>query len=88
MRKKNSEKIMELLSSNQEKKFKAMIAERLTNPITQGQVWVMEDGKPKLLNIMLGVGDGRYFELSSGELKEGSEVIVGENRERSGSAAR
>ena len=88
MQQKNREKIMELLNPDQKNKFQAMIAERLTNTTTPGRVWVLEDGKPKLLNIMLGVGDGKFFELSRGELEEGWEVIVGEKRDRTGSVSR
>jgi len=88
MRQQNREMIMELLNPDQKQKFKAMIAEGLTNPTTPGRVWVLEDGKPKLLNIMLGVDDGKFIELSRGDLEEGREVIVGEIRNGSVSASR
>ncbi len=39
-------------------------------------VWVLEDGKPKRLNITPGISDGNYTEIVSGELKEGQAVIV------------
>ena len=85
MRKKNRQKLMEILSSEQRKKFKTIIANQLKNPTTPGRVWFLKDGKLRQVGIMLGVGDGKYNELSRGELEEGYEVIVGENRKSSGS---
>jgi HlyD family secretion protein len=45
----------------------------------RGQVWVMEDGKPKAVNVVAGVTDGGFTELLRGDLKEGQEIIVGMN---------
>ena len=43
-----------------------------------GRVWVLgAEGKPKAVNVVLGISDGSSTEVVSGELKEGQEVIVG-----------
>jgi len=43
-----------------------------------GKVWVLDnDGKPKAVSIRLGLSDGTLTEVVSGELTEGSEVVVG-----------
>jgi len=39
-------------------------------------IWVLEDGKPKRVNITPGISDGNYTEIVSGDLKEGQAVIV------------
>ena len=43
----------------------------------QGQgVWIIENKKPKRLQIKTGISDGGYTEIISGPLKDGGEVIV------------
>lgn len=39
-------------------------------------VWVLENNKPKRINLTLGVSDGNYTEILSGDLKEGNDVVV------------
>jgi len=39
-------------------------------------IWVLENGKPKRAGITLGVSDGSYTEILSGDLKEGQQIIV------------
>jgi HlyD family secretion protein len=39
-------------------------------------VWVLENGKPRRVNITPGVSDGNYSEVASGDLKEGQNIIV------------
>lgn len=39
-------------------------------------VWIIEEGKPKGIKVALGISDGNYTEVVSGEIKEGQEVIV------------
>jgi HlyD family secretion protein len=39
-------------------------------------VWALENGKPKRVAVALGISDGMYTEIVSGELKEGQEIIV------------
>ncbi|MCX5833331.1 MAG: efflux RND transporter periplasmic adaptor subunit [Deltaproteobacteria bacterium] len=39
-------------------------------------VWVLEDKKPKRINVATGISDGSFTEILSGDLKEGDEVII------------
>ena len=39
-------------------------------------VWIIEEGKPKGIKVALGISNGNYTEVVSGEIKEGQEVIV------------
>jgi len=88
MRRQNSDKIIEYLTPEQQKKYRAIIAESRANTISPGRVWVLEGRKPKLINVMIGVGDGKFYELNQGELVEGREVLVGEDKKLSKSASR
>ena len=88
MRRQNSDKIIEYLTPEQQKKYRAIIAESRANTISPGRVWVLEGSKPKLINVMIGVGDGKFYELNQGELVEGREVLVGEDKKLSKSVSR
>jgi HlyD family secretion protein len=39
-------------------------------------VWILEKDKPKRIPLSLGISDGSYTELVTGDIKEGQEVIV------------
>ena len=39
-------------------------------------VWVLENKKPKRINVTTGISDGSFTEILSGDLKEGDEVII------------
>ena len=39
-------------------------------------VWVLENKKPKRISVVLGITDGNYTEILTGDLKEGDEIIV------------
>jgi HlyD family secretion protein len=39
-------------------------------------VWVLENQKPKRVPVKLGISDGNYTQIISGDLREGQEVIV------------
>ncbi|MHB8481128.1 MAG: efflux RND transporter periplasmic adaptor subunit [Nitrospiria bacterium] len=41
-----------------------------------GGVWILENQKPKRVQLVTGISDGNYTEMVSGELKEGSEVLT------------
>jgi len=44
----------------------------------RGQVWTMgPDGSPKSVSVRLGIGDGQFTEVLSGDLTEGQQVIIG-----------
>ncbi|MDP7101097.1 MAG: hypothetical protein QF503_08100, partial [Rhodospirillales bacterium] len=80
MRQENDKRIFTILTPEQKVKYRLMIAERRSNPVTPGRVWVLEDGKLKQVDVMIGVGDGTSTEMVRGELKEGQQVILGIKR--------
>ncbi|HWR58938.1 MAG TPA: efflux RND transporter periplasmic adaptor subunit [Thermodesulfovibrionales bacterium] len=46
-------------------------------PVQKGPgVWVLENRKPKRISVALGISDGNYTEILTGDVKEGDEVIV------------
>jgi len=50
-----------------------------------GRVWVLSpEGKPKPIPIVLGITNGTFSEVVSGDLQEGTEVIVEENSNKKG----
>ncbi len=80
MRQENGKRILTILTPEQKVKYRLMIAERASNPATPGRVWVLLDGKPKQVDVMIGVGDGTSTEMVRGDLKQGQQVILGIKR--------
>ncbi len=78
-------RIAELLTPEQKQRYAALQAELAGRTITRGRLYVQgADGKPKALNVRLGITDGSQTELVVGpnapeaaELKEGASVITG-----------
>jgi HlyD family secretion protein len=78
-------RIAELLTPEQKLRYAAMQAEMAGRTITRGRIYVPgSDGKPKALNVRLGITDGTSTELIVGpnspeaaDLKEGAPVITG-----------
>jgi HlyD family secretion protein len=78
-------RIAELLTPEQKTRYAAMVAEVAGRTVTRGRVHVLDaDGKPKALNVRLGITDGTSTELllapnspEAAELKEGASVITG-----------
>jgi HlyD family secretion protein len=77
------EKISALLTPEQKKRYEEMAGEsqaaRAGGGGGSGRIWIVgEDGSPKAVNVRLGLTDGSMTEIVSDEVKEGSEVIVGQ----------
>jgi HlyD family secretion protein len=73
-------RIAEMLTPEQRKRYEEMGASQRGSgrQVTSGRVWVPgADGKPKAVSVRTGLTDGTYSELVSGELPDGSQVIVG-----------
>jgi HlyD family secretion protein len=72
-------RIAEVLTPEQRGRFEAMGGARTRSSGTAaGRVWVPgEDGKPRPVVVRLGLTDGTATEIVSGDLQEGSAVIVG-----------
>jgi HlyD family secretion protein len=55
----------------------------------RARVWIQEEtGKLKMISIRTGVTDNTYTEITGGEIKEGQEVITGENAQATSSSNR
>jgi HlyD family secretion protein len=69
-------RIAAMLNNEQRARYEEIVAE--SQAITRGRVWTVDEkGKPKPLSVRLGVTDGAYTELIGGDLKEGTQLIVG-----------
>ena len=77
------EKISTLLTPEQKKRYEEMAGEsqaaRAGGGGGSGRIWIVgEDGSPKAVNVRLGLTDGSMTEIVTDEIKEGGEVIVGQ----------
>ena len=73
------QKIMEVLTEDQKRKLEELAQSPQTEPRRPTRIWILSsDGKPVSLSIFLGITNGSFSELVSGDLKEGNEVSVGE----------
>ncbi len=70
--------IAELLSPEQREKFARLSAAQHSAPTTRGRVYVTdEDGRSVAVDLVLGLSDGMFTEVVSGNLKAGQQVIIG-----------
>jgi HlyD family secretion protein len=53
---------------------------------TQAQVWVLREGKPAAVPVEIGLDDESFVEIVAGNLKQGDQVIVAEQRQTPGRA--
>lgn len=51
-------------------------------------IWILEDEKPKQVEVKLGVSDDNFTEIKEGDVKEGQYVITGEFTPKSRTGAR
>lgn len=78
-------RIGELLSPEQKTRYAALVAETAGRSVMRGRIYVLDEaGKPKALNVRLGITDGTSTELllapnapEAALLKEGAAVITG-----------
>ena len=80
-------RITEILTPEQRKRYEETTAARpgSRRAATSGRVWVLDDtGKPKAVNVRIGLADGTYSEVVGGELQEASQVIVGTQADAKG----
>jgi HlyD family secretion protein len=73
-------RIAEILNPEQRKRYEEMTPGRAGGgrSVTSGRVWVLDDsGRPKAVNVRIGLADGAHSEVVGGELKEGAQAIVG-----------
>lgn len=71
-------RIAEALNPEQRTRYAAMVPARARGSTTSGRLWTPgEAGRAKPVNVRVGLTDGSYSELVSGEVPEGTPVIVG-----------
>jgi HlyD family secretion protein len=73
-------RIAEILNPEQRKRYEEMSASRAagSRQVTSSRIWVPDaQNRPKAVAVRLGMTDGTYTEVVSGDLQEGSQVIVG-----------
>jgi HlyD family secretion protein len=75
------EKIRAILTPDQQKRFEAYVQTQGAGGdvgVTAARVYVPgPDGKPQAVAIMVGLSDGTYSEVVSGDLKAGQDVFIG-----------
>jgi HlyD family secretion protein len=85
------EKVRTILTPDQQKRFDALSASQdggVASGPTAARVYVPgTDGKPRALAIMVGLTDGAYSEVVSGEIQAGQDVLVGAPSATPGRAA-
>jgi HlyD family secretion protein len=74
-------KVEDILKPEQKEKYAQIVAETGGRPgsgqSTRGRVYLMVDGKPKAVDVRVGLSDGSMSEVSGEGLAEGAEVIIG-----------
>ena len=71
-------KISDMLNTEQRARYEEMVAEQTGRGGSRGRVWMLDErGQPKAVTVRLGLTDGSFTELVSGEIAEGAQVIVG-----------
>ena len=72
------ERIGEILTPEQRKRYAEMVAEAAGRQSGRGRVFVLDaQGKPKAVSVRTGLTDGSFTEVRSDELKEGDALLTG-----------
>ena len=72
-------KIDAILRAEQKTRYAEIAAEQAgrSGQSARGRVWVLDSGKPKAIDVRVGLTDGSMSEVSGAAIAEGSEVTVG-----------
>ena len=74
-------KVEDLLKPEQKEKYAQIVAESAGRAgggqSTRGRVYLLVDGKPKAVDVRVGLSDGSMSEVNGEGIAEGVEVIVG-----------
>lgn len=65
-------------SPNRDAGKKVAVDKQLTNALGRGKVFVLEQGKPSLREVKVGITDGKFTEIVAEQLQPGMQVIVGD----------
>lgn len=80
IRQESRKRIRLFLTEEQRTRFDELVAfqEKARAGETRGRVWILgKDGQPRGVDLVLGITDGSSMEVLRGDLREGSEVIIG-----------
>lgn len=78
LRAQSRSEIAAILNDEQRTRYETLASEQRGVATRTGTVWTTDaSGKPKSVNVRLGITDGSHTELLGGDLKEGDSVIVG-----------
>ncbi len=79
------QRIWGILTDEQKKRLKELGQSFEKAQAKPGRLWILgSDGKPKPIEVMIGITDGSFSEVVSGEIKEGTEVIIEEMTNKKG----
>jgi HlyD family secretion protein len=75
-------KIEDLLKPEQKEKYAQIVAETAGRAggggqSTRGRIYLLADGKPKAVDVRVGLSDGTMSEVSGEGVVEGADVIIG-----------
>ena len=73
-------RIDEILSAEQKQRYAEIAAEtggRSPTQTTRGRIWAADSGKPRAIDVRVGLTDGASSEISGEGVVEGLEVIIG-----------
>jgi HlyD family secretion protein len=84
-------KVEDLLKPEQKEKYAQIVAESAGRPAgggqtTRGRIYRLVDGKPKAVDVRVGLSDGTMSEVNGDGIVEGAEVIIGTQGGASGNA--
>jgi HlyD family secretion protein len=72
-------RIEDILKPEQKARYAELVAEQTgrAGTSTRGRVWVLADGKPKAIEVRVGLTDGTATEIAGEGIDEGTEVLIG-----------
>jgi HlyD family secretion protein len=82
------QKIGAILTDEQKKKVKELSQSSQAEQRKPGKVWILsKEKKPVPVSVALGITDGTFSEVMTGDLQEGTEVIVEETSVKKGQSS-
>ena len=74
-------KVEDILKPEQKEKYAQIVAETAGRPgggqTTRGRIYLLVDGKPKAIDVRVGLSDGSMSEVGGDGIAEGADVIIG-----------
>ena len=70
--------ILRILTSEQRPLYEQLVSGKRQNRLKKGAIWNLDDtGSPKRIQVILGISDGTYTEISGPKIEPGMQVITG-----------